>query len=216
MLLKNYFAVLPLLLSGCGVSVFAHVEYVRFSDVDDAVMRERELSEREGLILKKIFSNQKEESISEKDILSVGDIKISFEEKVYGAVGLFPLIPPPPYIPVFFNILGSGCSVSSDVNLSIRYALDMAENKKIQDYIKIKDNHSIYLIKESDDIILPRQLWNDGYAYQICFPLKLEEIDGVVLNINGLTKAAGGAISVPLQKLRYYNDNGLMIGYWGM
>ncbi len=207
---------MPLLLSGCGISVFAHTEYVKFADVDDTTVREREMFEREGLVFRGISSNHTDEVISEKGVLSVENINISFEDKTYGAAGLFPLIPPPPYIPVFFNVLGSGCPISSDAHLSIRYALKMEDGKSIQDYIKITDNHSVYLIKADDSVILPRNFWNDGYSYQVCFPLKTEEIDGAVLNIGELKNMGGKAITVSPQRLRYYKDNGFMIGYMPM
>lgn len=203
---------MPLFLSGCGMSVYAHSEYITFSDVADTVLRQRETFQSEGLVLKGIFSNHKEEVASEKSVLSVDDVRISFEDKAYGAAGLFPLIPPPPYIPVFFNVLGTGCPVSSDAHLNIRYAFKLEEGENIQNYIKMM-NHGVYLIKADGSVVLPRHFWNDEYSYQICFPLKTEEIDGAVLNINGITNIKGATITVSPQRLHYYNDNGFMIGY---
>lgn len=212
MFFRNGFVFLPLLLSGCGMSLFAHNEYITFSDVDDVTPRQRETFQTEGLVLKGVFSNRKEEVASEKSVLSVEDVRISFEDKAYGAAGLFPFIPPPPYIPIFFNVLGTGCPVSSDAHLNIRYALKLKEGENIHNYIKMR-NQGIYLIKADGNVVLPRHFWNDGYSYQICFPLKAEETDGAVLNISGITNMKGAAITVSPQRLHYYSDNGFMIGY---
>ena len=66
MFFRNGFVFLPLLLSGCGMSLFAHNEYITFSDVDDVTPRQRETFQTEGLVLKGVFSNRKEEVASEK------------------------------------------------------------------------------------------------------------------------------------------------------
>ncbi|MCM1322583.1 MAG: hypothetical protein NC218_00160 [Acetobacter sp.] len=210
------FCCLLFFLSGCGVTSFAHIEYITFSDVDELELQEIKTFERENMILKMMFSNQKQKNVSEKNILSVDDIQIDFEEKVYGAVGLLPLLPPPPYIPVFFNILGSVCPVSSDVHMSISVSSNDEENIILQDYLKVTDASKIYLVNKANAVILPRNIWNDGYAYQVCFPLKKAEVDGAILFIDGITGKNGKNIQIKPHQLRYYSDNGLLIGYWGM
>ncbi len=60
MFFKNSVIFLPLLLSGCGVSVLAHSEYMTFSDVDDKALYEREMFRLDGLNFRKVYSNQKQ------------------------------------------------------------------------------------------------------------------------------------------------------------
>lgn len=214
---RNWGVFLPLLLSGCGVSAWSHSEYFTFSAMEDVKLYEREMFQSRGMIFRKVYSNQTQQYKSEQKTNMVENIRFVFVEKNGGFVGLFPLIPPPPYMPIFFREIGSVCPVQSDVKMSISYFddSDIENTEQVNERIRISDIRKIYLLKDDGMVILPRYFWNDGYSYQVCFPLKSEEVNDSILFVDGLVDKENKHITILPKRLRYYNDYIWATGYLG-
>lgn len=207
------FGVLPFLLSGCGVSVLAHNEYITFSDVE-AKAHDRQVFDSEGLYFRKVFTNNLKEYEDEKKEFVVHNVSISFSEYDGGLVGLFPLIPPPPFIPVFYDNIDVACPIKSDTMMTIRHTT-LEDEQKIDEFIRLADKDKITLTKENNEVIRPRHIWSDGYVYHVCFPLSAEGMDNMVLNIRGLVNTQGCEINFLPQLLHYYKDYIFVMAYLG-
>ena len=202
-----------LLLSGCGISVFTHNEYVTFSDVNDTEAQERETFQSNRFCYRKVYSNQDREFTTECKEFEKNHLRISFAENSGGLVGFSPFVPIPPYIPVFLSDTNPICLVKTDLRMGIRYVADKIEDDlEIRERLNFPDISKIYLIKEDGGVIFPRNVWDSGYSYQVCFPVKPEEANNALLFVEGLSDKRGKQQSIKPQRLRYYNDSIWVIG----
>ncbi len=218
MFLQKGVVFLVLLLSGCGVSGFVYNEYITFSPETQSDLFKRKTFQSKEWFFWKIFTDKPQQYAGETKELMVDNVAIEFEHNEGGVVGLFPLVPPPPYMPVFINDASPLCPVSSDLRMSIRFIDEVStlgEDKEIQEYLKQPDMQKIYLIKDDTTIIVPRHFWSEGYSYQVCFPITLEESDNTVLIVGGLVTQQNQKILIEPQRLRYYDEYMLGMGYLG-
>ncbi len=117
-------------------------------------------------------------------------------------------------MPVFLKEVNPACPVSSDMRMSISYlnGNEMGEAAKVSERVQLADVRKIYLIKNDNAVALPRYIWDDGYSYQVCFPIKPEEANNAFLIVNSL---ADKHTFVRPHRLRYYNDYVWAMGYLG-
>lgn len=194
---------LVLCLTGCGVSALRHREYITFLPVDNDNKQEieRETFVAKGAFFRKVFTNQNSRSVGETKELVNESVKIDFPLRTGGFGGIFPLVPPPPIFPIFLNDMTPVCPVREDVMMTVRLRSESAETS-----LKEKEVSKIYLINDDGRVVLPRQVFDGGEAYFVCFPLKGEDVDGYV---------AVGEMLNGAWRLRYYNDYVLLMGYLG-
>lgn len=194
---------LVLCLTGCGVSALRHHEYITFLPVDNDNKQEveRETFVVKGAFFRKVFTNQNSHSVRETKELVNESVKIDFPLRTGGFGGAFPLVPPPPIFPIFLNDMTPVCPVREDVMMTVRLRSESAETS-----LKEKEVSKIYLINDDGRVVLPRQVFDGGEAYFVCFPLKGEDVDGYVVT---------GEMLKGAWRLRYYNDYVLVMGYLG-
>lgn len=194
---------LVLCLTGCGVSALRHHEYVTFLPLDNDNKQEikRETFVVKGAFFRKIFTNQNSRSVGETKELVNESVKIDFPENTGGFGGVFPFVPPPPIFPIFLNDMTPVCPVREDVMMTVRLRSESAETS-----LKEKEVSKIYLINDDGRVVLPRQVFDGGEAYFVCFPLKGGDVDGYAVTGEMLNGA---------WRLRYYNDYVLLMGYLG-
>lgn len=214
---KNSVAFLSLLLSGCGVSGFVHNEYVTFSPERQREQAQRKIFQSNGAFFWKIFTDKSKQYVGETKELIQEKVAIELAHNEGGFAGAFPLVPPPPFMPVFLNDSSPVCPIASDLRMSIRFVdekSEFGEDKEISEYLKQPNISKIYLLKESGEAVLPRHFWSDGYSYQVCFPLKMmEESDNTILVIGDMFTTQNQKIHIEPQRLRYYDEYALGVGY---
>ncbi len=218
MFFRNGFVFLFLMLSGCGISGLSHHKYVTFSSVNQSEKTERELFRSKGLFFSKVFTDKTQKYAGETKELVKESVAIEFAHSEGGFVGIFPFIPPPPYMPVFLDDVSPVCPIQSDLRMSIRYVEEesaFGEEKEISEHLKQPKINKIYLVKQDKTMIFPRHLWNEGYSYQICFPLTMEESDNAILYVDEIINQQDQKIPMMPQRLRYYDEYVLGMGYLG-
>ncbi|MBO5284415.1 MAG: hypothetical protein J6B00_00905 [Alphaproteobacteria bacterium] len=197
---------LVLCLTGCGVSALRHHEYITFLPLDNDNKQEieRETFVAKGAFFRKIFTNHNSRSVGETKEVFNEAVMIDFPLRTGGFGGAFPLVPPPPVFPIFLNDMTPVCPVREDVMMTVRLRSESAGN--IKTYVKEKEVSKIYLINDDGRVVLPRQVFDGGEVYFVCFPLNREDVDGYVVTGEMLNGA---------WRLRYYNDYVLVMGYSG-
>lgn len=197
---------LVLCLTGCGVSALRHHEYITFLPLDNDNKQEieRETFVVKGAFLRKIFTNHNSRSVGEAKEIFNESVKIDFPENTGGFGGVFPFVPPPPIFPIFLDNMTPVCPVREDVMMTVRLRSENAGNVKTS--LKEKEGSKIYLLADNGRVVLPRQVFDGGEAYFVCFPLNREDIDGYVVAGEMMNRA---------WRLRYYNDYVLVMGYSG-
>lgn len=218
MFFRSIVAFFMLLISGCGVSGLAHNEYITFSPEEQKELFDRETYQARKGFFWKIFTDKSQQYAEETKELVQDGVVFEFVSKEGGFAGVFPLIPILPYMPVFLKDSSFLCPIASDLRMSIRFIDEksvLGEDKAISEYLKQPDISKIYLLKENGEAVLPRHLGSDGYSYQICFPLKMEESDNTVLVVDDIVTQQNKKIRIEPQRLRYYDEYAFGMGYWG-
>ncbi|MBO5037869.1 MAG: hypothetical protein J6C85_00215 [Alphaproteobacteria bacterium] len=193
-------------MTGCGVSALRHHEYITFLPLDNDNKQEieRETFVVKGAFLRKIFTNHNSRSVGETKEVFNEAVMIDFPLRTGGFGGAFPLVPPPPVFPIFLNDMTPVCPVREDVMMTVRLRPENAGTVKTS--LKEKEVSKIYLLADNGRVVLPRQVFDGGEAYFVCFPLNREDIDGYVVAGEMMNRA---------WRLRYYNDYVLLMGYSG-
>lgn len=212
--MRRAFFWLPVVLSGCGASFLAHHEYVAFTPMEEAVVQ-ADSTKPATLVYRKVFTNNPQHYKEEELEYFKNNLAIRFMEKEGGWVGVFPLVPPPPFIPVFLEQMSATCPVKNDTLMTVSYVTAGGEDKKIGDYVTLEDIEKVYLIRDNGEVIKPRHILGSDYSYYFCFSQNTDTLNGAVLVVDGLYDKQRQKIVFEPKRLHYYNEYIFGIGYWG-
>ena len=216
---------IPLALNACGLSVYAKMESLSVNDESDTGVPTSFIEVDDFLLLNFHSSNpNKYENKSNKRYKdTIINIQVQDGEAGKGyAVGAFPLIPIPPYIPTAILSIPSESKLceSNDGNLAIEISYKNPDNiisKFDPDRTFLIDPNK-NTIRSTNYTLISKEIKEDysvnHLTHRMHFPIKCNKADEYILVINSLYDRNNKRIHISRKKLHHQKSYIMGLGYF--